>query len=148
MMKKQPRSLIRCTSVGRRHMFSIGGARPDMERKYKGACCHGDKVHGDGNLSQCRFCPYRVYLCGYCRKELPPPPVEPASTTLVPVGQAEGSSSAVACSSVAVAPSEPQPAAAGTRAPGKRTRDAWELLDTPEAEAMMESIERLGRGKQ
>ena len=50
--------------------------------------------------------------------------------------------SVVARSSAAVAPSEPPPAAAGRRAPGKRTRDTWELLDTPESEAMMESIER------
>jgi hypothetical protein len=142
MMMKQPRSLTNCTLVRRHHKFSSGGAKPDMERKYKGACCDGDKVHGDGNTSQCIYCPYKAYLCGMCRKELPPPPVEPASTALIPVGQAEGSCSVVARSSAAVAPSEPPPAAAGRRAPGKRTRDTWELLDTPEAEAMMESIER------
>ena len=53
-----------------------------MDKMYKGRCCGGDKVYGDGKLSKCMHCPYQAYLCGSCRKEIAATPAEPDALCL------------------------------------------------------------------
>ena len=57
-----------------KHLFSNGGVSKNMPSKYIGkTCCGGEKLAGDsyGKQWQCKRCPYKAYVCGKCRKELP-----------------------------------------------------------------------------
>ena len=56
------------------HTFCAGGVRKDMPAKYIGKeCCGGEKLAGDlyGKQWKCKQCPYKGYVCGKCRKEIP-----------------------------------------------------------------------------
>ena len=126
-----------CTSASRKHKFKTGGARPDMDKMYKGRCCGGDKVYGDGKLSKCMHCPYQAYLCGSCRKESAATPAEPDALCLEAVVKA-GSVPIRAdiAMSIATVPSEPEQAAAVMDA------SDWDLMDSAACEEMMQNVEK------
>ena len=121
------------------HHFGSGGvSKKGMDAMYRGRCCGGTKLPGDGNKWQCKFCPYKAFVCCKCRKELRMDEAQWAAVIEKKTAAQE---------KIAKSLKENPPGVQLARAEKRRAEEAEEQqlmneLESPEFAAMMEEMEK------